>query len=176
MTGGLYYHQPSNTYYTMKQRDGRYFQRQYQTGFDGKEANVRETEIDFVLGSGNHVRSYLHRTAKNTLVLLPLAWYAENGGTWAMNPGYDRPDHQALRRNITYDCMFCHNAYPEIPSKGREPVFSGDSEGIDCQRCHGNGDRHISLASKGARAEEIRDAIVNPSRLTTERQMEVCMQ
>ena len=93
-----------------------------------------------------------------------------------MNPGYDRPDHQALRRNVTYDCMFCHNAYPEIPADGRDPVFSSIPEGIDCQRCHGNGDRHVSLASKGAKAEEIRGAIVNPSRLTTDRQMEVCMQ
>ncbi len=175
-TEGLYFHKPSDTYYEMVQRDGRYFQRQYQTGFDGKQANVRETEIDFVLGSGNHVRSYLHRTAKNTLVLLPLAWYAEKGGYWEMNPGYDRPDHQALRRNVTYDCMFCHNAYPEIPPESHDPVFSSFPEGIDCQRCHGNGDRHVSLAGKGAKPADIRAAIVNPSRLTTERQMEVCMQ
>src|SRR5579863_8683620 len=143
---GLYYHQPSDTYYEMVQRDGRYFQRQYQNGFDGKQANVRETEIDFVLGSGNHVRSYLHRTAKNTLVLLPLAWYAEKGGYWAMNPGYDRADHQALRRNGTYDCMFCHNAYPGTPAETHDPVLSSVPEGIDCQRCHGNGERHRRLA------------------------------
>jgi tetratricopeptide (TPR) repeat protein len=171
-----YYHEASGIHYAMVQRDGRYLQRQYQTGFDGKQANVRETEIDFVLGSGNHVRSYLHRTAKNTLVLLPLAWYAEKGGYWAMNPGYDRPDHQALRRNVTYDCMFCHNAYPEVPAGRADPVFLSLPEGIDCQRCHGNGAHHISLAQKGAKLEEVRAAIVNPSRLTTERQMEVCMQ
>jgi hypothetical protein len=109
-TTQTYYHKPSDTWYTNLQRDGRYFQRQYQIGFDGKQTNVRDTEIDFVLGSGTHARSYLHRTAQNTLVLLPLGWYAENGGTWAMNPGYDRPDHQALNRRVTYDCMFCHNA------------------------------------------------------------------
>ncbi len=176
MNEGSYYHQPSDMHYEMVQRDGHYFQRQYQKGFDGKQANVRETEIDFILGSGNHVRSYLHRTAKNTLILLPLAWYAEKGGYWAMNPGYDRPDHQALRRNVTYDCMFCHNAYPETPAESHELVFSNVPEGIDCQRCHGNGDRHLSLATKGAKREEIRAAIVNPARLTTERQMEVCMQ
>ncbi len=176
MNEGRYYHAPSDINYELLQRGGHYFQLQYQKGSDGKQLNVRETEIDYVLGSGNHVRSYLHRTAKNTLVLLPLAWYAEKGGTWAMNPGYDRPDHQALRRNVTYDCMFCHNAYPEIPAESREPVFSRIPEGIDCLRCHGNGDRHISLVSKGAKAEEIRAAIVNPSRLTTDRQMEVCMQ
>lgn len=176
---GSYDHKPSAMHYEMVQRDGKYFQRQYQTGFEGKPANLRETKIDYVLGSGNHARSYLHRTAENTLVLLPLGWYAEKGGTWAMNPGYDRPDHQGLRRSVTYDCMFCHNAYPEIPP-GRDgrgaPVYSKVPEGIDCQRCHGNGERHMILARMGGTAAEVRGAIVNPARLTPERQMEVCMQ
>ena len=181
----VYYHKASDTYYAMVQRDGRYFQRQYQIGFDGRQTNVRETEIDYVLGSGNHARAYLHRTAKNTLIELPLGWYAEKGGYWAMNPGYDRPDHQALSREVTYDCMFCHNAYPEIPASKNgaashepraAPVYLNVPEGIDCQRCHGNGDRHASLARQGAKAEQVRAAIVNPSRLTPERQMEVCMQ
>ena len=175
-----YHHQASDTYYAMAQRDGRYFQRQWQIGFDGKQTNLQETEIDFVLGSGNHARSYLHRTGKNTLAMLPLGWYAEKGGYWAMNPGYDRPDHQALRRNVTYDCMFCHNAYPGIPAGTGDPrtvpVFLSVPEGIDCQRCHGNGDKHVALARKGAKLDDIRNAIVNPSRLTSERQMEVCMQ
>jgi tetratricopeptide (TPR) repeat protein len=179
-TTALYYHKPSDTWYTNLQRDGHYFQRQYQIGFDGKQTNMSETEIDFVMGSGNHARAYLHRTAQNTLVLLPLGWYAENGGTWAMNPGFDRPDHQARSRKITYDCMFCHNAYPETPAGAVDPrappVFSRIPEGIDCQRCHGNSDRHAALARSGAPSAAVRAAIVNPSRLTSERQMEVCMQ
>src|SRR5271167_3637701 len=101
-----YYHRASDTYFAMIQRGGRYFQRQYQIGFDGKPTESVEKEVDFVLGSGNHVRTYLHRTAGNTLVQLPLAWYAEKGGYWAMNPGYDRPDHQGFQRTVSYDCMF----------------------------------------------------------------------
>jgi predicted CXXCH cytochrome family protein len=175
-----YYHRPSDMYFAMVQRDGRYFQRQYQL-VDGKQTNVVEKEIDFVLGSGNHARTYLHRTAAGTLQQLPLGWYAENGGMWAMNPGYDRPDHQGFRRNVTYDCMFCHNAYPEIPvvneAPRSTPVFTRVPEGIDCQRCHGNGDRHAALAAGStASGAEIRAAIVNPSRLPAERQMEVCLQ
>ena len=175
-----YYHPPSDTYFAMVQRDGRYFQRQYQIGFDGQPTQAVEKEVDFVLGSGHHVRTYLHRTANNILVQLPLAWYAEKGGYWAMNPGYDRPDHQGFLRTVTYDCMFCHNGYPQIPAGGTPratPVFSSLPEGIDCQRCHGNGERHVELASSpSSRSEDIRNAIVNPSRLTPERQMEVCLQ
>src|SRR6266446_3809674 len=111
-----YYHQASNTYFTMFEQSGKYYQRRYQTGFDGKETNVDEKEIDFVMGSGNHARTYLHRTNTGTLQELPLAWYAEKGGYLAMNPGYDKPDQVNSLRQINYECMFCHNSYPEIPA------------------------------------------------------------
>src|SRR5689334_25374291 len=81
-----YYHRASDTYYQMTVRGGRYFQLQYQLGFEGRRTNELEKEVDFIIGSGNHSRTYLHRTSRNTLVELPLAWYAENGGYWAMNP------------------------------------------------------------------------------------------
>jgi predicted CXXCH cytochrome family protein len=177
-----FYHQPSDSYFTMLQRDGKYYQRRYQIDSTGKQVNVMEKQIDYIMGSGNHSRAYLYRTTDNRLVELPLAWYAEKGGYWAMNPGYDRPDHDGFRRPITYDCMFCHNAYPAIPAGHEQPfaqpVYSGAlPEGIDCQRCHGPGSRHVKLAATaGAKREDIRNAIVNPSRLSPERQMEVCMQ
>ena len=125
------------------------------------------------------MRSYLSRTSRNTLIELPLAWYAEKGGYWAMNPGYDRPDHRDLGRLIGYECMFCHNGYPQVPAGNADgdPAFSSVPEGIDCQRCHGPGAKHVRLArDRTARTGDVRAAIVNPARLTKERQMEVCMQ
>ena len=49
-------------------------------------------------------------------------------------------------------------------------------EAIDCQRCHGPGQRHVALASAGGARDEIRAAIVNPKRLPPDRELEVCMQ
>ena len=176
-----FYHRPSDSYFTMIRVNGQYYQRRYQLDSSGKHINVMEKRIDYIMGSGNHARAYLHRTAANTLIELPLGWYAEKGGYWAMNPGYDRPHHDGFRRPIAYDCMFCHNAYPDIPAGHEQPfsqpVYAGAlPEGIDCQRCHGPGGRHAQLAaSAGARLEEIRNSIVNPSRLTAQRQMELCM-
>ena len=168
VTGVTYYHKPSDSYFTMVERDGRFYQRRYQTGFDGNPANSFEKEIQFVLGSGNHARTYLHRTSRNTLVELPLGWYAEEKGTLAMNPGYDRPDHPGFTRAVTYGCMFCHNGIPEIKT-GAEPAFPGRiPEGIDCQRCHGPGGRHVEMPQAGN--------VVNPARLDRDRQLEVCMQ
>jgi predicted CXXCH cytochrome family protein len=178
---GSYYHAASDSYFSMVQRDGKYFQRRWQIGYDGKETNIEEKQIDFIIGSGNHARTYLHLTSRNTLQELPLGWHAEKGGNWGMNPGYDRPEYPGSKRTVIYECIFCHDAYPRIPrgydEPGAEAVFDPLlPEGIDCQRCHGPGQRHIALATAHAKAEEVREAIVNPKRLSPQRQMEVCMQ
>ncbi|MES1257884.1 MAG: tetratricopeptide repeat protein [Acidobacteriota bacterium] len=173
-TGNGYYHAASDTWYEMTERDGKYYQRRFQKGPAGEERNVDVKSIDFVLGSGNHARTYLHRTPQGTLAQLPLGWYAEKGGYWAMSPGYDNALQPGSRRPIGYDCMFCHNEYPKAaPATGRfgdPPVFADAlPEGIDCQRCHGPGEMHIQAKGDPAR-------IVNPARLSDERQMEVCLQ
>jgi predicted CXXCH cytochrome family protein len=169
-----FFHKASDSYFTIVERDGHSYQRRYQIGFDGKETNSFEKQIDYVVGSGNHVRAYLHRTARNTLSELPLARYAES--SWGMNPGYDRPDHPGFTRTVTYGCMFCHNGIPDV-SPGPEARFPERMpEGIDCQRCHGPGGNHARAAESGANVDDIRKAIVNPARLSSERQLEVCMQ
>jgi Flp pilus assembly protein TadD len=142
-----FYHQASDTHFAIVQRGAEYFQRQYQIGFDGKQTSVLEKRIDYILGSGNHSKTYLTRTASNTLLELPLAWYSEKGGYYAMNPGYDQPDHQGFRRRIGTDCMFCHNAYP----KPAQAIPTG----IDCERCHGPSDQHPTQHLSAARQADV---------------------
>jgi hypothetical protein len=160
---------------------GSYYQRRWRIGYAGNETEVQESRIDYVMGSGNHVRTYLHRTDRGTLIELPLAWYSENSGEWAMNPGHDR-DYALPPRAVAYECMFCHNAYPKIPAghdePGSEPLFEGAlPEGIGCERCHGDGAEHVRVVlTAGAKVEDIRKAIVNPARLSRDREMEICMQ
>jgi len=108
-----FYHRLSDRYYQLSERDGRYFQRRHQIGFDGRETNVVEKEIHFVVGSGNHARTYLHRTADGKIFELPVAWYAQNGGYWAMNPGYDHPNHSDSAARS------CRNACSVIPRTPR---------------------------------------------------------
>jgi predicted CXXCH cytochrome family protein len=181
-SGLPFHHEASDTYFNVLAHDGKYFQRRWQIGFDGKEANVEEKQIDFVLGSGNHARTYLHLTSRGTLQQLPLGWYSEKGGYWGMNPGYDKADYQGSTRVIHYECMFCHNAYPRIPPGHDEPGAQAEYMepiplGIDCQRCHGPGQEHVAAAErKDATHEQIRAAIVNSARLSPEREMEVCLQ
>jgi tetratricopeptide (TPR) repeat protein len=170
-------HQLSGTRYAMLLRDGKYYQRRWRIDASGAEADVQESAIDYVMGSGNHARTYLHRTTRGVLIQLPLAWYPEQGGIWAMNPGYDR-EYVLAPNAITYECMACHNSFPKIPADheepGSEPVYEGSlPEGIDCQRCHGPGANHVKAAKKGLPNAQ---AIVNPKRLSAARQMDVCMQ
>jgi tetratricopeptide (TPR) repeat protein len=176
-----FYHSVSDTHYSMIVRDGAYYQRRWQTGFDGTDTNIEEMKIDYVIGSGAHARSYLHRTALGTLIELPLGWYSERGGYWGMSPGFDS-HHPQTRRLVSYECMFCHNGYPQSPTANQlrspEPVFAGElPEGIDCQRCHGPGERHVRTAqTPGAKLADITASIVNPARLSPKLQMETCMQ
>jgi len=176
-----FYHSLSDTHYSMIFRDRAYYQRRWQIGFDGTETNVEEMKIDYVLGAGDHARSYLHRTPRGTLIELPLGWYSERGGYWGMSPGFDSR-HPQTRRVVSYECVFCHDGYPKVPSgsdvPGADPVFTGDlPEGIDCQRCHGPGGQHIrATQTSGAKLSDIRGRIVNPARLSSKIQMELCMQ
>src|SRR5579862_774430 len=76
ISAASYDHSKSGIHYDVIERSGKFFARQYSLG---KPDSSVETEIDYVIGSGNHARTYLHRTAAGKLIELPLGWYAEKG-------------------------------------------------------------------------------------------------
>ena len=137
-----------------------------------------EDRIDYVIGSGNHSRSYLHRAPDGQLIELPVSWYSEGSGYWAMSPGYDNKGQPDFRRAINGKCMFCHNGYPEGDAGLERLIFPEKlPHGIDCQRCHGPGRAHVEAAMSGHAAPQLlRSTIVNPGRLDRGRQLEVCME
>jgi Flp pilus assembly protein TadD len=178
-------HRLSGMRYELIERNGEFFERRSQKGFDGTETNVMEERIDYVVGSGNHARTYLHRAANGQLIELPVTWYAENKGYWGMSPGYDQKRQKDFFRAIKPECMFCHNGYPQVAAGALQFETDLDRsifpeplpEGIDCQRCHGPGGAHVKSANDSrSSAEQVRTTIVNPARLGRERQLEVCMQ
>lgn len=176
-----FYHAPSKMHYEMIRRDYRLFFKQYQAGADGEPVNVFETTVDWIMGSGNHSRVYFYRTGAGELYQLPLAWYTQDG-EWGMSPGFDRPDHQGVTRRVRRECMFCHNAYPDVAAGSDRyeapQVFPEEiPEGTGCQRCHGPGAEHVRIVYSGEmEPETVRGAIVNPARLSPERRDEVCFQ
>jgi predicted CXXCH cytochrome family protein len=179
--GAKFSHPPSREDFIAFEKDGKNFVRRSQQGSNMQGSNIFEEQVDYAIGSGNHAISYLHRRRDNQLIEFPVTWYAENRGHWGISPAYDRPDHAGFSRTISFRCMFCHNAYPDsVP--GAADIDSGSvfpaslPEGIDCQRCHGDGAKHIDAARNGRPMAEVRAGIVNPSRLNLDRQLDVCMQ
>jgi tetratricopeptide (TPR) repeat protein len=155
MPGGDYYHRLSNRHYAIQQGTVR----RHQVGVDRREVNVLAKAVDFIIGSGKHAMTPVHRTPLGKFVEMPVSWYARHR-QWAMSPGYDRPDHLGFRRPITSECLFCHAAYPK----------AGETQprAIDCVRCHGRVDTHLRRPGRGN--------ILNPSRLAPARQLDVCLQ
>jgi tetratricopeptide (TPR) repeat protein len=147
---GVFAHRASGATYTVLEREGEVYQRRQ------RDTHVAERRADFAIGSGNHAQSFLSRNREGKFVELPLTLYAAKGGYWEMSPGYDRPDQEDFRRVVPDECLFCHASYAQ-------PL-----QAIDCQRCHGPGRAHAESSG--------REPIVNPKKLSRERQVEVCMQ
>lgn len=173
-----FFHARSRQYFEMRRRGDGIIFRRYQLAADGAPIHVFEQPVDWILGSGNHARTYIYRTPGGELYQLPIAWYSATR-EWQMAPGYDRRDHDGVTRRVRHECMFCHNAYPEMAEQ-KLSYWRSQSlpeklpEGIGCQRCHGPGGNHVRAVMNGSAANEIRTAIVNPARLDVQRRMDIC--
>lgn len=179
--GTTFTHDKTGRRYEIFQRDGAFFMRRHELAEDGSPVNVFEKRIDYVMGSGNHARTYLHQYANGKLTEMPVGWYAENGGFLAMSPGFDSAVHRGFRREIGFDCIGCHNGFsPGQLGAGdhrRDPRLPGKlAQGIDCQRCHGPGLAHLEAIAGGAAPAAVRASIFNPRHASRDRQMDVCLQ
>jgi Tfp pilus assembly protein PilF len=184
-----FHHEPSDRWYEMRRDGDRLIFRRWQQDSEGKPVHVFEREVDWILGSGHTSRVYLYQTPEGELYQLPLAWYSQDEkgrvgpgtGHWGMAPGFDRAEHLGVQRLVHRECMFCHNAYPDVPVGsdvyGQPHVFPEElPQGTGCQRCHGPGARHVRLALTGGaeKVEDLRATIVNPGRLSDDLRNSVC--
>jgi tetratricopeptide (TPR) repeat protein len=178
----VYHHPASDRRYQMAWRGERLVFRRWQETAEGRPIHLFEQPVDWVLGSGHTSRTYLYATPGGELYQLPLAWYSQDGGHWAMAPGFDRPDHFGVLRAVRRECMFCHNAYPEVPAgsdlDGAPHRFPAElPQGIGCQRCHGPGGEHVRRAEAGTFSmAEVGAAIVDPGELPPALRDDVCWQ
>lgn len=174
-----FHHNPSNRHYEMELRDGNYWFRRYRLAADGRKINLFERKVDWILGSGHNTRTYLYQTEDGALFQLPLAWYTQER-RWDMAPGFEWARHLGVMRQVRRQCMFCHNAYPDVAEDsdlyGLDDIFPHElPQGIGCQRCHGPGGDHLrALYSDESDVQRARDSIINPADLPDEQLYGIC--
>ncbi len=141
----------------------------------GKDTIYQRLEkVDFIIGSGQHTNSHLSNN-NGFLFQLPLTWYAQKQ-KWDLPPGFEEGRNVRFTRSIEFECMSCHNAMPEI-APGSDNKFTKIPDGIDCERCHGPGEIHVFEKAQGKlvdTATQIDYTIVNPRKLSWDRQIDVC--
>ncbi len=173
-----FFHRKTGFYYEMVQQAGRFFQRRYLKDEKGEAIHVHEEEVTYIVGSGNHARTYFHHHPGGLITQLPVTWYPQEQ-RWAMSPGYDVAAHLDFSRLVPHKCIFCHTAYPRLSQERPEDntYFPNPlPTGIGCERCHGPGKSHVEMANSGKSAKQIKRAIYNSSLDSKQAQRDVCYQ
>ncbi len=161
--------------YRMTERDGKYYQRQYMLDSQGREIAADERQLEWVVGSNNHNRSYLV-TLDEKLFQAPMCWYPQ-ALKWDLCPGFEvKNDH--FGREISTSCLFCHNGAMKLVPGERNLFQEPIPHGIDCERCHGPGALHVTRWNNGRETAtgELDATIVNPRRLTPQQRLHLCSQ
>jgi Flp pilus assembly protein TadD len=160
--------------YEMTEAQGRCRMRQSVLDEDGSVLASAEKVIAYVVGSGNHSRSYL-TGREGYLYQMPVCWYPGKPG-WDLCPGYELKNRH-FSREADDSCLFCHNGrmtlVPGTTNRYSDPI----PHGIDCERCHGPGELHAALwTNPPDPPPDHDDTIVNPRKLPRETRMHVCLQ
>jgi hypothetical protein len=67
---GKFHHAITEQEYAVSRRNGKLYLSRSTAGYDGKPADLLDTEMGYWIGSGNHARSYLSRGSRGNLVEL----------------------------------------------------------------------------------------------------------
>lgn len=143
---------------------------------EGKDTVHKLIEkVSYIVGSGQHTNSHLTFT-NGYLHQAPITFYTQKG-KWDLAPGFEKGHNSRFSRKIELECITCHNAYPEFV-EGSLNKYANIPLGIDCERCHGPGSIHVENKRKGDildTANQIDYSIVNPKKMSTEQQNNLCM-
>jgi Flp pilus assembly protein TadD len=134
----------------------------------------RLEKVSYIVGSGQHTNSHIINI-NGYLHQAPITFYTQKG-KWDLAPGFEHGLNSRFERKIELECISCHNGYP-VFDQGSLNKFSQVKLGIDCERCHGPGSIHVAEKQKGIIVDTSKGpdyTIVNPKRLTTEQQNNLC--
>ena len=171
---GAFEHAVSGRDYRIYRKDGQLWHRESVKDESG-ELVLCDFPMRYVIGSGNHSRSYLVER-DGFLVESPVTWYTARQA-WGMSPGYqDDPHQQGFARPARFLCVNCHAG--EVSAKGGSiHRLEIGEQPIGCERCHGPGSLHVERhRNSDGDLPEPDNTIVNPARLSRERREDICGQ
>lgn len=130
--------------------------------------------FDFVVGSGRKGQTYLYWGKGDQLFQLPVSYWSSLG-KWVHSPGYDDKVVN-FSRPVFPRCLECHASFFESLMESNVANRYRKSDyvlGVSCERCRGSGREHAALnLAKGSKPTGL--AIVNPPKLSRERQVGLC--
>lgn len=128
----------------------------------------QRVQLRYIIGSGAHAYGFLAQIGDH-LFQSPISFYTKRH-TWGMAPGYQGTAHPDFSRPVTMECLNCHadrpRPVPNTLNAYRDPPVA--SEGISCDRCHGDVSRHLKNPVPGS--------IINPAKLPIAARDSVCEQ
>ncbi len=133
-----------------------------------------DVQINYIVGSGQHTNSHLF-SEQGYVYQAPITFYVQEQ-KWDLAPGFENGNNARFSRILNSECVSCHNAMPQLTA-GSDYKFTQIGKGIDCERCHGPGELHVAerKLGKGADVKKgIDPTIVNPRKLSWERQIDLC--
>jgi TPR repeat protein len=141
----------------------------------GKDTiHKRIQRVDYVVGSGQHTNSHIFNN-NGYLYQAPITFYTQKH-RWDLAPGFEKGANSRFQRMIQIECMSCHNGYPDFVDNSQNK-YTTIQTGIDCERCHGPGSLHVHDRQTSTPVDTSKGpdySIVNPRRLSTELQNNVC--
>jgi hypothetical protein len=135
------------------------------------DTETRGERMDLVIGSGRKGQTYLYWKGEE-LFQLPISYWTELN-QWVNSPGY-RDGTADFSRRVPPRCLECHSTYfrsqpPPVNHYERSHYVLG----LSCERCHGPGRNHVTSRQTKQQASTNGD-IVNPAKLSRDRQVDLC--
>ena len=127
--------------------------------------------IDIVFGSGTKGQSYLSWQDDELFQLQ--ASYFTPADRWTNSPGLE---NLRAKRPVVARCMECHSTFAKNTSpdkRGNKYDQNNIIYGIDCERCHGPGAKHVGYQQKHPEAK-LAKYMLSYKDLTRQQRLDAC--
>lgn len=155
-------------------KDNEFRHKETLVGADGKEIELADHAMRYVVGSGHLTSTYLVER-DGFLTESPITWYTSRKA-WDYSPGYEK-ENVGFARPITMECLQCHTGQTASLDGSRNRL-KVQSMTIDCERCHGPGSKHVEAHDvseiKAPPSGQMDNTITNPKWLTRQLNEDAC--